>query len=52
MGKFKWRKIKLLEQFGIHLTDHELAHLAGLRTEIAVDNWGRRMILEHLDDGF
>lgn len=48
MPRFKKYKIRVLEQLGVCLTDHDLAYLEGLNTEIAVDQWGRRVIMERL----
>ncbi len=39
------RKIKILEQLGVELDDHEIAHLKSLTNEIAVDLYAHDLII-------
>lgn len=48
MARYHKRKVRLLKQFGIKLTDDQLSHLNSLETEIAVDNFAHSLICNKL----
>lgn len=45
MARYIYRKIVLLRQLGISVTDDVLRHICGLPNEIAVDNYAHDLIL-------
>lgn len=49
MNAYKASKILILKHFGIYLSDTDMEHLNELQSEIAVDQWGRSVILNHLE---
>lgn len=50
MSEYAKKKVRLLKQFGIHLTYQQKKHLEELQSEIAIDNWSRSLILRALGD--
>lgn len=48
MLQYITQKQKVLKHFGIYLTSKQLLHLKSLKTEIAVDNFARTLILHKL----
>lgn len=49
MGQYIYYKQRILKQFGVFMTDHQLAHMKSLSTEIAVDNFARSLIIHKLN---
>ena len=49
MTFYKISKIRILKHFGIHISSSEMKHLSELKSEISVDQWGRSLILKHLE---
>lgn len=45
---YRKRKLKMLDEFCIKLSDAEMYHLYELKTEIAIDNFCIRMVRKYL----
>lgn len=50
LNKYIIDKILVLEQLGIKLETEDITHMYNLNTEIAVDNFARKLILTDNDD--
>ena len=51
MKQYIREKVQVLKEFGIYLTRSELAHMKSLKTEIAIDNYARSIIMAKLEKG-
>ena len=46
LQSYKNEKVELLKDFAIYLSDHELLHMMELKTEIAVDNFVKQIMMD------
>lgn len=48
LSRYQRNKANFLHQFGIYLTEGQERALQALKSEIAVDNWARKLIMDAL----
>lgn len=49
LSRYQRNKANFLHQFGIYLTEGQERTLQALKSEIVVDNWARKLILDALE---
>ena len=49
LSRYQRNKANFLHQFGIYLTEGQERALQALKSEIAVDNWARKLIMDALN---